>query len=289
LLDYLEGRSKAFHIVLNCALVLVLGCINYSAVHDISAGIFYLIPVSLVAWFLSSSARIAISFLTALVWLTVDVYSGQANSHSGAPYLNAIVGFSFLIVFGLMLGGLRRAYNHQKGLARTDYLTKLANARAFYESTELEIIRSRRYEHPFTLAYLDMDDFKAVNDKHGHSEGDRLLKTFGEAAERNLRETDLVARLGGDEFAILLPETDVGDAQIAIEKLRQALLSEMHKNGWIVTFSIGVVTCLAPPDSVTEVLKRGDNLAYEAKKSGKNTVKYDVIAQKALLARKTHT
>lgn len=275
-LDYLEGRSTAFHILLSLALVAVLGWINYSAVHDVSVGIFYLIPVSLGSWFLSTIARIVISFFTATVWLGVDAYSGPGG-HSAGSYRNAFVGFAFLIVFGLILAGLRKAYNHQKELARTDYLTQLANARSFYEATEAEIVRLRRYKHPFTLAYLDIDDFKAINDEHGHAEGDRLLKTLGEAATRNVRETDLVARLGGDEFAILLPETDAESAKIAIEKLRHLLLDEMRNNGWLATFSIGVVTCKGALASVPEVLRRGDHLAYEAKASGKDTVRYDVI------------
>lgn len=274
----MESRSKAFHILLSLALVLILGWINYSAVHDASVGIFYLIPVSVGSWFLSSIARIIISFFTATVWLTVDVYSGQSG-HSAASYRNALVGFVFLIVFGLILTGLRKAYNYQKELARTDYLTQLANARSFYEATELEIVRLRRYEHPFTLAYLDIDDFKAVNDEHGHAEGNRLLKTLGDAAKRNLRETDLVARLGGDEFAILLPETDTDAAKIAIENLRHSLLDEMRSHGWRATFSIGVITCKFAPESVSDVLKLGDRLAYEAKNSGKNAARYDVIWQ----------
>ena len=273
----MESRSKAFHILLSLALVVILGWINYSAVHDVSVGIFYLIPVSLGSWFLSDIARIFISFFTATVWLGVDVYSGQAGVHSSASYRNAFVGFVFLMIFGLILTGLRRAYSHQKELARTDYITQLANARSFYESTELEIVRLRRYEHPFTLAYLDIDDFKAVNDEHGHAEGNRLLKTLGEAAKRNLRETDLIARLGGDEFGILLPETDADAAKIAIEKLRHSLLDEMRSHGWPATFSVGVITCQVAPESVSDVLRLGDRLAYEAKNSGKDAAKYDVI------------
>ncbi|MEP6847715.1 MAG: GGDEF domain-containing protein [Acidobacteriota bacterium] len=266
--------------MLSLSLVVILGWINYAAVHDVSVGIFYLIPVSLGSWFLGSIvARIGVYFFTATVWLGVDVYSGQAGVPSAASYRNALVGFAFLIVFGLILGGLRKAYSHQKELARTDYLTQLANARSFYEAAELEIGRLRRYEHPFTLAYIDIDDFKAINDEHGHAEGNRLLKTLGEAAKRNLRETDLVARLGGDEFALLLPETDTGAAEVAIEKLRHFLLDEMRNHGWAATFSIGVVTCNVAPESVTDVLKLGDSLAYEAKNSGKDTVRYDVIGQ----------
>jgi len=277
ILDFMESRSNAFHILLNCALVVALGWINYSALHDFSISIFYLIPVSLGSWFLSSVARVAISFFTATVWFAVGIYSGQAGADSATAYRNAVVGFAFLIVFGLILAGLRGAYNHQKNLARTDYLTQLANARSFYEATELEISRSRRYDHPFTIAYLDVDDFKAVNDKHGHTEGDRLLKTLGEAATGSLRETDLVARLGGDEFGILLPETNSDAAKIAIDKLRALLVNVMRSNGWLSTFSIGVVTCAIPPSSVSEVLNMADNLAYIAKANGKDTVNYDEI------------
>lgn len=284
LLNYLDRQSKLFNIILSCILVAALGFLDYSTAHDASFGVIYLLPVALAAWFLSGRAGIVTSFVAAIIGLTADVASGQIYVDPLTSYRNVLVRFVFLIVVASLLSALRRAYQYQKALARTDYLTDVANARSFYESAQTEISRARRYEHPFTLAYLDVDNFKAVNDKHGHEVGDQLLKTVGEVVKENLRATDIVARIGGDEFAILLPETGNEAAEFVIQKVQKTLMDEMQKNGWFVTFSIGVVTCLDPPRTVAEVVKWSDNLVYAAKSSGKNTIKYDVIADYDVIA-----
>ncbi|MEO6051720.1 MAG: GGDEF domain-containing protein [Pyrinomonadaceae bacterium] len=287
-IDYLENRTTAFHIGLNCVLVLILGIIDFSTVHEISFGLFYLIPVSLVAWFLTSSTRVITWFIIALVWLIGDVKAGPMSNNQLPSYWNAIGGFVFLGVVALVLSALRGAYQHEKDLARTDPVTEALNARALYELTHREIVRARRYDHPLTLAYMDIDNFKAVNDKYGHVVGDQLLKTVTDVARSSLRETDSVARIGGDEFAILLPETGNEVAQIVINKVQRTLLEEMEKYGWSVTFSIGVVTCLSAPAAVTDVVQWGDDLVYAAKNSGKNTVRYNIVAAESAALEQSH-
>jgi diguanylate cyclase (GGDEF)-like protein len=139
--------------------------------------------------------------------------------------------------------------------------------------------RARRYPHPLTVVYMDLDNFKAVNDHFGHEVGDKLLRMITKIINRNIRSTDAVARLGGDEFALLLPETNGASAGRVIEKLHAQLLAAMKKNGWPVTFSIGVVTFLSQPESVDTMIKLVDDLMYAAKESGKNQIKYDVFEQ----------
>lgn len=280
MLSFLENQGKSFRIILTCVLILVLGFSDYLTGHEIAFGTFYLLPVSLAAWYLGRRAGIVTSFICTIVWLITDITAGQTYLHPFISYLNAIVRLIFFLAVSSLLSALYDAYLHQKELARTDHLTEVANRRFFYELTEMEINRARRYAHPFTLAYVDVDNFKAVNDRFGHSVGDRLLKIVSGAVKSNLRATDVVARLGGDEFAILLPETGNEAAQVVIQKVQQTLLGEMQKNGWSVTFSIGVVTCLDPPRTVEELVNLGDELVYAAKSNGKNSVQYDIMAAK---------
>lgn len=276
-IDYLCSQGNLFHVVLTIASVLAIVAIQSSVVHELSLGMLYLIPLALAAGFLSGRIRITAFLFTVSVWLIVEILAFQAHPDPVSAFWNTA---ERALIFGLvatLVVRLRTAYSYEKNLARTDYLTGVANSRSFFELAQNEISRANRYGHPLTLAYLDVDDFKGVNDKHGHAAGDKLLKSVCEAITRNVRQTDVLARLGGDEFAILLPETDERAADVVINKMRKALMEEMLEGGWNVTFSIGVVTCVDSPPSVAEVVKWGDDLVYRAKRSGKNTAIYDVV------------
>src|SRR5437773_2624774 len=128
-----------------------------------------------------------------------------------------------LLLVSQAVARLRLAHARERELARRDALTGAPNARAFYELAGAEIARARRYIHPFSVAYLDLDDFKLVNDRLGHLAGDAVLRSVARALGGVLRASDVVARLGGDEFAVLLPEAGAAPARLATDKLRQAL------------------------------------------------------------------
>ncbi len=158
-------------------------------------------------------------------------------------------------------------------MARRDSLTGIANRQAFIDQVEKERERSRRYAHPLTIVYLDCDDFKTVNDTFGHRTGDAALRTVAETMVNTMRGTDTAARLGGDEFGILLPETGEQAAAEAVGKLRGVLLAAMEKNGWRITFSIGVAAFSSPADSADEMLSKADALMYGVKDGSKNMMK----------------
>lgn len=127
-----------------------------------------------------------------------------------------------------MLLGLER----EKEFTDTDFLISGVNMRMFSELLQSEIDRAKRYRNTFSLAYLDLDNFKAINDQFGHNIGDRVLAAVVHQAQKLLRKTDTVARLGGDEFAFLLPETDQTAAKAAISKIHSGLLGEMETRRW---------------------------------------------------------
>jgi diguanylate cyclase (GGDEF)-like protein len=274
-----EKHRKLFWSTVGFALIVLLGAIDYLTGYEMAFSLFYLIPITLVAWFAGSSLGIVISVAGAISWLIADVTAGHIYTSLFIPTWNTITRLGFFLIITFLLSILKKALEHEKELARIDDLTGAANRRAFYEIARMEINRSARYKHPFTVAYVDLDSFKAINDTYGHNVGDILLRTVVGKMRMHLRSVDMVARLGGDEFAVLLPETGPEAAQIAVEKLQRELLTEMQNHHWPVTFSIGVLTCSNPLSTVDVILKLADSLMYTVKNSGKNGIIYSVYSQ----------
>lgn len=155
-----------------------------------------------------------------------------------------------------------------------DPLTSLFNRRWFEARLATEVDRAKRYGRIVSVAIIDLDYFKRVNDTYGHTTGDRVLVGFAEAARRCLRSSDVVARYGGEEFAVLMPEADLAAAEVACEKLRRAW--EATDWGWVgvagaITLSAGIA-CVAREDSPTSVVERADRRLYLAKERGRNRV-----------------
>lgn len=180
--------------------------------------------------------------------------------------------FAFLAFSTELLATLRRRLSEEAALARRDALTGVLNTRAFLERLEYSVALSRREPRPNTLAYIDLDDFKQVNDSYGHGRGDELLRAVGQTLSESTRATDSVARVGGDEFAILFPDTDSVGPSDVLDKLRGRLEQTLANQGVAVTCSIGAVTFPQPPASVHEAMRVADEMMYAVKRRGKHAV-----------------
>jgi diguanylate cyclase (GGDEF)-like protein len=253
-----------------------VGALDFLTGYELAFSLFYLIPISMLAWLGSQRLGILAAFASASVWLAADVAAGSSYSRLFIYVWNTFIRLSFFVITVLLLSTTKKTLEREKELARTDYLTGAANSRFFYDLLQMEIDRFQRYKRLFTLAYIDLDNFKTVNDRFGHLEGDRVLRTLVESAKKSLRKTDVVARLGGDEFALLLPETDLESARLVIAKIHASLLKEMRRSHWPVTFSIGVLTCNAFPGTADELVKKTDELMYAVKCGGKDAIRYSV-------------
>ena len=159
--------------------------------------------------------------------------------------------------------------------AMVDPLTGVANRRGFDRALEIELERSARRGHPCALVIVDLDDFKQVNDRHGHAVGDEVLVTLADRLRDSVRSADTVARLGGEEFALLLPETDLSGALAVAQRARTAFsvngvrLKDGEK--LVVTASFGVADFPASPDEPA-LLSDADKALYSAKRLGKDRV-----------------
>ncbi|HST50809.1 MAG TPA: GGDEF domain-containing protein [Pyrinomonadaceae bacterium] len=274
--SFLERRSRPFIYVACLLLVVLLGVADYLNGPDISLLVFYAVPVLVAAWYAGRRAGLLTCAASGVAYLAVAYATTGHFSHPLIAYWNAAVRLGSILILVQLVASFKRSFERERELARTDYLTGTFNGRSFGEMAEAEINRARRHAHPFTVAYMDVDDFKLVNDRHGHSAGDRVLKSVADTIRKNVRAFDTVARLGGDEFAVLMPETGEQAARAVVCRVRRQLREVARLHGWHVTFSIGVVTWDAPPASVDEMLRAADDLMYSAKRLGKNTVRHSV-------------
>lgn len=156
-------------------------------------------------------------------------------------------------------------------LASTDSLTGVGNRRAMDEALEFAQDLSNRYGNLGSLLILDLDHFKAINDKFGHRTGDRVLAQFGDLLLKHKRHTDLAFRFGGEEFIMVLPETGADAAAHVAEDIRQRVETETWNSVGRITVSIGVAEVIRH-DSVDDWMKRGDFALYHAKSEGRNRV-----------------
>jgi diguanylate cyclase (GGDEF)-like protein len=254
--------------------VLILGLTDYLSGYEMSFSIFYLIPISYSIVFSGFRTGIIISLLSAVVWFWADILSNHIYSNLLIPIWNAVMRLGYFALHSFFLSQFLVLYQKTKDLSLTDSLTGINNWRAFQEFFNREFKKAERTKKPFTLLYLDLDNFKILNDTYGHSAGDRLLMIIARKTVELIRPTDIFARLGGDEFALLLPETDVGDAKVIIHRVWQALLQEIKSNDWLVTLSLGAISYRDFNLTIDEMMKSVDNLMYDVKKNGKNNIKH---------------
>ncbi len=267
--------SNFFFIALGFVITLLIGAIRYLTGPELALSLFYLIPITLVTWKVGRGAGIFISVTSAVSWLLADLLMLHEFSNPILPFLNETFRLIVFLVITYALFEMKKLLESQKTLARTDSLTGIANRRAFFELAQTELQKARRFKHPISILYLDLDNFKNINDRFGHHTGDSLLCLVAANIKKSIRETDTVARFGGDEFVIMLSETK-SSYPVAI-KIQKKLLNIVKNKKWPVTFSIGAVTFKRPPKSVDELIKKTDSLMYSAKEKGRNMIQHEVI------------
>lgn len=269
--------SQAASILAALSVLSLIGVVDLYTGAEISLDALYLIPVALAGWFAGAGAAIAFSLAGAVLWFAADTGFRPESALEYTPYWNALMRLAILLTVTALLAAVKAEVERERESPRTDYLTKTANKQSFIARAELEIQRSHRYKHPFTLVYLDVDNLRFVNQRMGHSAGDTLLQEIAYTLKQKTRATDLIGRLGGDEFALLLPETQAEAARIVVQRLQRHLLDTAEKNEWPVSFSFGVATFARSPETAAEMLRKGDALVSAAKQTGKNCVKHEVV------------
>ncbi len=269
------GRRTAALTILGLSVVMLIAAADYASGHELGLSIFYALPVLVAARRAGLGPGVLLAVSAALAWMLVDAVSGAEYSRAWIRAWNAMSRLGFYLL-AVAAARLRSDLEEERTRARTDELTGILNRRGFLEDAAREIHRARRNGRPLTLACLDCDDFKVVNDRAGHEAGNRVLEGVGTALRSVLRSGDLAARLGGDEFAVLLPETGADQARAALARMREALLATTGATGFRVTFSIGAVVSRST-SSLEALLAEADQAMYRAKEAGKDRVTLEVL------------
>lgn len=232
--------------------------------------LFFFIPIIIASWFTSNSFSYFILGLVIFSW-TIGDYLITKETINPLPFaFNAVMHACIIIYLNYLLGYIRQQLIKESQLAREDSLTKILNRRGFYENAETVFSTAHRHQLAVTCIFIDLDEFKSINDTYGHKTGDQLLYETAQIIKANIRKTDIAGRLGGDEFCIILLNVNSNQAMDFSENLRNTLNEKMQQHNWNTTFSMGVVSYDSAPESFQDVIQQADNLMYQVKKNGRN-------------------
>ncbi|MBX3460083.1 MAG: GGDEF domain-containing protein [Planctomycetes bacterium] len=260
----------ALAVLLGC--VAALGYIDYVTGTEIRSAVFYVVPIAGAAWLLSRRHVVIVVLASGLAWALAQYYEEE-----WLPFwILAWNEFAALVIFalvGALVSGFKRERDRARGLlereremARTDPLTGLANSRAFRERLQTDADRALRDGQPLCLLYLDLDNFKKVNDRYGHGAGDEALRAIAQAMRAGLRATDMAARMGGDEFVALLWRASAAEAHEVGERMRQVVAGVAAKYPQCgLDASVGIAWFESPSADIDRKINRADEAMYEAK------------------------
>jgi diguanylate cyclase (GGDEF)-like protein len=257
--------------------IAAIGALDYYSGTELRVTPMYFAPVAIMAWYAGRAGALLASVLAAAAWDTANVFAGLEFSSRGIWVANTIMLALSFVVVGLLIAQLRAAVLRESELSLTDPLTSMLNGRAFHKAADRIMAHCRRTGRPLTIAYVDLDNFKTVNDQLGHQAGDEMLRSIAKRMRASIRPDDVGARLGGDEFVALFPEIGPADAVIALDRLCSSLATVLGSGPVAVTSSAGAVTFLTVPEDIEEMLHAADTRMYAAKAAGKNCVIHDVV------------
>lgn len=270
------SRNQRGRVLAICVVTLLsIATIDYFTGTEARVYPLYYLPIALSAWRVSTRIGVLFAVLSTVLWMLAMSMAGPKWSVGIYALNTATQGISFVLV-SLLVSNIATRLALKNELSQTDPLTGLKNTRAFTDLGGFTVSSAQRTGRPITLAYLDLDNFKGLNDRFGHEVGDQALKWIGKVLLEQTRKSDVVARLGGDEFVILLPDTSEEAAKALLERIVNAIATEMAAQEWPTTASIGAHVFLTPPETLSIAIQKADAVMYRAKNAGRNRVLIEV-------------
>jgi len=266
-----RSRPRSFLV----ALVAAVGVATVDAVTGSSPSFtaFYALPVLLAAWGAGLGGGIAMALISGAAVLGMGFVLGHPYPATFPFVFDTVSVTGLLVVTGVLTVGLRAASDRARATTRTDVVTSILNRLGFSERLSIELDRHQRYRRPFTLVLVHCDglaDLAALD-------AERPVRLIGRTLGASVRRTDAVGRIEEDVFAIVLPETARDNALLVAQMLRDKLDIDMRREGKPMSFGLGLVTYMEPPETAELALETAERVLGEAREAGKNRVRELVI------------
>lgn len=277
-LDHLTGLERKG---LYFAITLLIGVPDLLTGYAVSFSVFYLAPIAAAVWYDGAKTGYVLSAVATLLSLAIYASTYPTQVEFVLAFWNAMVKASYFLIGAKLVSLVHTNLAEKQSLAERDGLTGLMNSRTFQDQADGYFSLMARQHHATSLAYIDLDGFKSINDTLGHDIGDAVLKEVAATLLKHTRSSDLTGRLGGDEFALLMPATDEAGALEVLVKLKNILDSTMAERGWAVSFSIGAAVFNNFAPSAKTAIRTADLIMYKIKRSRKNDILVETVEQQS--------
>lgn len=249
-----------------------VGALDYVTGSDVHVVSLYFVPLALAGRRLGRSGAAVSALLATVIWLAMLYANDVRYPHAYIWLVNFLTQGAGFLTLAMLVALLSETLRKEQANSRTEPLTGLRNRLAFFEQAGIAMSLCKRNARPVALAYIDLDNFKNVNDLFGHAQGDIVLQSCGAVITESVRATDIAARIGGDEFVIFLPETVADDAVALCTRLLNALEGSAEFHAASVTASVGIVIEDPASADIDQLLKHADSRMYQAKRDGKSRI-----------------
>jgi len=264
--------------------LVLITCFDFISGGRYAFSVFYVIPVAILSWYIGKRYSVPTAVFIGFIEAFIKFKDFSDSSSLYYYYLNTAISCVTFTAISFAITKCKSIFLNEKTLARVDFLTGIPNWKSFTECVDREIERAKREKQTLSIAYIDCDNFKSINDEYGHDEGNKALQIIAKSMKRNIRKIDYVARVGGDEFVMLLVGANAKNAYAIMDKVKKVLNFEMKSNNYAVTFSVGLSTFEHVPSSAEEMIKVSDFLMYEVKNTSKDSIKSEVVPKEPVFA-----
>ena len=239
---------------------------------EVSFTLLYLFPIVMVTWYTGKTAGFMLSVASLSGWIIIQITQNGVDPFSIVFICNALSKLIVFIFIVILLSELRIRLGMEKSNARTDFLTGIFNRKGFMEALDIAVDHAKRTRKAISIAYIDYDDFKSINDTYGHEAGDAALIKLAYTIKSFIRSEDTVGRIGGDEFAVIFRDTNGRAAKSIIKKIQKIFSNQGMNNSRPVSVSVGIGVFYPKKLSSHKMIVSTDRLMYRVKQEGKNGV-----------------